>query len=234
MHLTTSWLDFPKFLLIGWSGLVFVALLLPFAYLIYKLLIKLLDPGPTSRQIIAAWLLAACVLVVYGDEFVIAREAQKLCVSEAGLRVYETVQVDGFINPFGSGKETIEQGFQFMEKRSGFHRWIHISKIGGEVVVKTIEHPESIYEVVTRGQGATSRCCYRNTLEIRERTTGKLKGSYYTYTIKRGWIRSISPVSGRPMSYRCTGPSAPTLHTQPAYQATDELISHVLSPRQRD
>ncbi|MGE0482696.1 MAG: hypothetical protein AB7Q81_01005 [Gammaproteobacteria bacterium] len=40
MRLTTSWLDYPHFLLLGWSGLVFVALLLPIARLIYDFMVK--------------------------------------------------------------------------------------------------------------------------------------------------------------------------------------------------
>lgn len=267
MRLTTSWLDYPHFVLLGWSGLVIVALLLPLAYLVYDFLCKRLDPAPGTRQVIAIALFVACVVLVYGDELVIAREAQKLCVNEAGLKVYAKAEVDGFI---GGSREDLDRGFAYYETRVGLQRWIRVAKVsavpnaealaasepryrivrnhdwktvggrsvrvprkGDEVLVEDIESPQSEYEVVTNGQGEGYECRYRQTLEIRNRESGKVMGSNHTFEIWRGWVRSISPVPGVAMRYTCAGPFNPPRVNQTYDDRYGNLVRAVLQPRRR-
>ena len=52
--------------------------------------------------------------VAYGDVFLIARDAKRLCETEAGMKIYRTVEAEGFAGVSSLGAWS-ERGFDFVE-----------------------------------------------------------------------------------------------------------------------
>ncbi|MCB1761110.1 MAG: hypothetical protein KDI68_15170 [Gammaproteobacteria bacterium] len=112
-----------KLYISDFSLVAYVILYLPLAWLLFKLLRRLIVRGlpDAYRGAGKVVLLLALLTLPYWDSFAISYQANRLCAAEGGLHVYDTAEVEGFY-----GDPSIEywskHGFRYVEnyiKRDG-------------------------------------------------------------------------------------------------------------------
>jgi len=89
-------------------------------------------------------LLASCVFAAYFDVFQIAREAERLCTTEAGMRVYKTVEAEG-IYGLHDIRLWSKHGFKWIEY-SQEKKYFKETLDEEGVKVVSIDEPQSRYE----------------------------------------------------------------------------------------
>ena len=131
---------------------------------------------------IAAWLIA------YGDVLMIAREAKRVCEAEAGLRVYRTVEVEGFAGTNDIRKWS-EYGFRFVENQDQSGDVRRYEMVEGHVVVTSGVELRSKYQY----KPTTSVLPYgivRRAEQVRGINTNELLGERVMFGLPAGWVDS--------------------------------------------
>ena len=136
-------------------------------------------------------LLAGFVFIAYYDVVKIAREAEHLCTTEAGLHVYETVEAEG-IYGLTDINYWSQYGFKWVEYTDVLGKHFKLRLSGSQIVNEQIERPESLYEYRSESHQPISRYFEKSRDSILNRETGSVLGEITYFHIFRGWAdRSI-------------------------------------------
>ncbi|HMM76514.1 MAG TPA: hypothetical protein PJ986_12445 [Gammaproteobacteria bacterium] len=172
---------------------------------------------------LAAWLLA------YGDVLMIAREAKRVCETEAGLKVYRTVEVEGF-----AGTSDIEywstQGFSFVESRQPDGTIFRYVPQGEPIRLALQDEMKSKFEYVYLGWTTPKdrKNFYPNTRVIRDIISGEIIGQLVMFSMRYGWLDSpFASSTGAQNSY-CQG--GVPVHYEELEHDGRSFISAVLKP----
>lgn len=136
---------------------------------------------------LAAWLSAW--LVAYGDVLWIAREAKRVCETEAGLRVYATKQVDGFAG-VSSFEPWLEKGFKFTEEKQTDGTYIRHERVGSVIKTTRADRPRSEYEFSYK-IAAVNRHLSLDKRTVQNISTGEAIAEQIDARIYPGWIDSV-------------------------------------------
>ena len=140
--------------------------------------------------LLCVWIVAW--FVAYGDVLLIARDAKRLCETEAGLKVYRTVEVEGF-----AGDPDIslwaKKGFKFVEVR-GADGTISRFEVAQDSPTKSfVEEFRSQYELVSKTI-PKSKYFEEHRKVIQSIKDGEIVGQYTYFRIYPGWLDA--PLAG--------------------------------------
>mgnify|MGYP000355234633 CR=1 FL=1 len=98
---------------------------------------------PRLAALLVVWCLAFAV--AYGDVFLIARDAKRLCETEAGLKIYRTVEAEGF-----AGDSSIDTwsalGFSYVEDIGLNKKKYRYEMLGGQPTAVSVVEFKSEFE----------------------------------------------------------------------------------------
>lgn len=148
---------------------------------------------------LAAWLLA------YGDVLMIAREAKRVCETEAGLKVYRTVEVEGFAGMTGISEWAVK-GFHYVEYIDGTGGTIIYRMLDGVPLVIHAANTVSLFGYFSEPEKLIGKLSVRRE-QVRAITGGDVLGELITYWPTLGWIdRFIGQYVGfNPTPKMCEG-----------------------------
>lgn len=160
---------------------LFGLLVLP---ILYWLLIRRLQWWLQAALVPA--LLAGFVFIAYYDVVKIAREAEHLCTTEAGLHVYETVEAEGIYGLRDIHYWT-KYGFKWLEYTDvlGKHFRVHLSE--NRLIKEQIEAPESLFEYRIESHQPISSHLEKSKQLILNRRSGSTLADITYFHIFRGW-----------------------------------------------
>ena len=130
-------------------------------------------------------LLAGFVFIAYYDVVKIAREAEHLCTTEAGLHVYETVEAEGIYGLRDIHYWT-KYGFKWLEYTDVLGNYIKLQLNGVEAVKEQVEMLDSRYEYRAVSHEPISLFFERSRDYVRDRTSGRILGDVTYFHIFRG------------------------------------------------
>ncbi len=118
----------------------------------------------------------------------------KVC-PKAGLHIYRTVVVDGFMALTGGESYILKDGYSFVESKDFYNKGIvtryektasGVRRLDGVPPISEWELVENLNQEIDKKPGVTiSRSVIRN------RQTGEVIADYYYYSAWRGWIDAL-------------------------------------------
>lgn len=145
---------------------------------------------------LAVWLLAW--LVAYGDVLMIAHEAKRMCETEAGLKVYRTVEVEGFAGVIDIDYWA-KKGFRFLEYVDRDGTIYHIEKGKRPVRLQSRNKMQSEVEYEYLGWTTHSQQSKfaPHKYVIRDLNSKEILGELINFQMQYGWLdRPITGASG--------------------------------------
>lgn len=122
------------------------------------------------------------------------------------MKVYKTVQVDGYLTNFGYGEAALQEGFGYLEKLNYPTKLTLYVKQGGRMVEQVINPQKENYEPKSRfeyvyefgGPSNAGKNIFVSRSVSRDRTSGELLGEAVTYSAYPGWLeRNTVQLLGR-------------------------------------
>ncbi|MBI2994130.1 MAG: hypothetical protein HYY48_08150 [Gammaproteobacteria bacterium] len=137
-----------------------------------------------SRMFAICGLWLAAIAIGFTDVYLIAREARRLCTAEAGVRVYKTVQAEGFLGDSGI-EYWANYGFRYVEAefRGGNKRRYEL--LDGKRKESEISEIISRYEVKTEFIYTIPHFTKIRTI-VSDRHTGGIMGQLILFNIYPG------------------------------------------------
>ncbi len=184
----------------------------------------------TKRRVpimLALWsVLAVCT---YWETFAIALQAKMLCETEAGIKVFRTVEAEGFL-----GTTDIEfwarRGFRYVESRGAGRQMFRrtMEPVGGKArpqIRRTeVENFLSKYEFSLQ-EASFPPCCSAFNIVVRVIDTGEVLGKASNIRIHRSSLDRLIPVERSAPG--CTGPGHITRNN---LIFSDDLVALVIKP----
>lgn len=181
---------------------------------------------PRLAVLLGVWLVAWCI--AYGDVLLIAREAKRLCETEAGLRVYRQDAANGFLGTTDI-KRWASFGFSYVENKSSDGKLRIFEIVDG--VVRESDSPlqKSEHEFSISLSPADFKMV-RHSERVTHLRTGKVIGEQMLIFLRPGWIDSVvGRVTGiRQIPKFCWGNGRIT--TEGLDVSTSDLIVKTLLP----
>jgi hypothetical protein len=185
----------PDYLyLTGLGRLAYLALWLPltiavtvaaYAFLAHR------NAGRTVRILAVAPLGLIIATAPLWDLYAIGVEAKRLCKEQSGLKVYRTVEAEGFVGS-GLGKRLVEYGYQYVES-GGDDKMSRYTARGGDIVYERITEFTSRYWVKS---GDSHRVIgnhfSRSSDQVVDRQTGEVLGELVVIGIYPGWFDNVA------------------------------------------
>ncbi|HAD04470.1 MAG TPA: hypothetical protein DCF93_07535 [Desulfuromonas sp.] len=147
------------------------------------------------RQFRSAWpFLVALSLVLltlpFWDVYTISREADRLCKEQGGLRVYKTVEAEGFLGD--SGIEIWSKyGFKFVESGGG-DKMSRYSIVDGKPTHQRVEKFISHYQLNTGdNHRVIEKYFARTNYQVIDLRSDEILGELVTFSIYPGWLDNI-------------------------------------------
>lgn len=120
------------------------------------------------------------------DVIAISHEAGKLCKAQAGLKVYRTVEAEGFLG--GAIEYWSRYGFSYVESGGGDKMSRYTMK-DGKVVHQRIQEFISRYQSKTGESGVVIAPHFsRSSDQVVDRQTGEILGELIVLSIYPGWL----------------------------------------------
>lgn len=155
---------------------------------------------PKLRGFKKAAALIVAVLLAYaiplGDVTINSLSMVKACPS-AGLRIYKTVEVEGYLTNIGDGDILKKRPYKFIEapqlKTDSTYYWTHYEKLfDGTVSSKQLDQPTAVYESISvdwhmdkaRGVEASAYI-------VRNRISGEVLAEWNLFNPLPGWLDKI-------------------------------------------
>ncbi len=171
-------------LLIFLFGLV----VLPLLYFIF------IRRGPWWAQAaLVPAVLVGFIFVAYYDVVKIAREAEHLCTTEAGLHVYETVEAEGLYG-LSDIRYWSKYGFKWLEYTDVVGKNFRSRLDGKEIVREEINSPQSVYEYRVESHRPISQYLEKSRQLILNRSSGSILSEVTYFHIFRGWADRLIDV----------------------------------------
>jgi len=161
-------------------------------------------------------------IAVFGDVYLIGRQATKLCNENAGLYVYRTVEAESFLGAAGI-KNWIGYGFKFTEG-GGDDRKIRYFYENGKPTFKEIDKFLSRYELVITREKLFPKIA-RHQYQVIDRHSNELLGEVIQFTIDGGWAdEAFYGITGmRRNPWKCRGESI-------GDSSPINIVTHVIKP----
>ncbi len=173
---------------------------------------------------LAAWLLA------YGDVLMIAREAKRVCETEAGLKVYRTVEVEGFAGT-NDIKKWADYGFSFVEDRKPSGEILRYEFVNGQKAIFSVSTVVSQFEYAV-AYSELPRRITRRAEQVREIVTHQILGERVMFELPPGWVdRKLGGLGFHRVPVWCMSPGIVTSETS-MYPAA-EVIKRTLLARKK-
>jgi len=145
---------------------------------------------------VAAVVLVALVAAIapVWDVALASYQVAQLCRA-AGLKVYETAHVDGYLTNVGSGAE-LKEGFSYIELRNSANTLTVFTKAGDKLDKQTINTAQTPYQIKSRYEfklgnlvpvDGSALIGVSHSLVI-DRTTNTKLGESIVYTVLPGWL----------------------------------------------
>lgn len=176
---------------------------------------------------LSVWMFAW--FIAYGDVLLIAREAKRVCEAEAGLRVYQRANAEGF-----AGSDDIQfwssKGFRFVEKERDdgvVYRYaigMPPQRLGSSAEMISRYKYEYWGLVVSEREGGF----IPNKRVIRDLETGQVLGELVRFSVPYGWIDGYFSAATGAENLHCEG-GAP-VHQDELRNGERALIMAVLQP----
>ena len=133
---------------------------------------------------LSVWMFAW--FIAYGDVLLIAREAKRVCEAEAGLRVYRTVEADGFA---GSNdiRKWAARGFRYVEELNEGTNSTLYKLVDGNLSVSISEKAISTHEYITVSSVQPYQIVRRAEL-VRSIQSREVLGERVMFAIPVGWL----------------------------------------------
>ena len=198
----------PRLLSYGGPELFVAVVILVVTPLLYWLVLRRFKFGLILIVIGILW--TGAVVAAYWDVYLISKEAERLCREEAGLRVYKTVEAEGFLGD--SGIEYWSQyGFRYLEAEFIGGRKFRYTLLDGEVVKEPVEELWSRYEYATDSE-VLEMPFTRDRKFIRDRQSDEVLGEIVSFAVYPGWIdsRMLGFLGFTWTPPRCVGDHPPT------------------------
>lgn len=184
-----------KFYLSDGALLLLVVVYAPIVVLALWWLWRKLPQRRSIRFAITTVVALAASAVPLWDVAITSVQMARLCPG-AGLKVYRTVEADGYLANFGYGEEVLKAGFSYFEKK------VHPGKISvyerrnGKISEQSINPKTTTYTPKSRYEYQyDSGSALKGALHIavrrsmtKDRTSGELLGEELTYTAFPGWV----------------------------------------------
>lgn len=138
------------------------------------------------KYLAALWMVS--ILIAYGDVFVIAVEAKRLCSKEAGMRIFSTAETDGIAGLLGI-QDVYKFGFDYVERPAPGSKKIFLRErlINGKIVSEQVTELISKYELFSE-RTALTLPIVKEREAIRERETGRVLGEIIAFKFYPGWL----------------------------------------------
>lgn len=160
---------------------LFGLLVLP---ILYWLLIRRLQWWLQAALVPA--LLAGFVFIAYYDVVKIAREAEHLCTTEAGLHVYETVEAEGIYGLWDI-EYWAKYGFNWVEYSELDGQHYRALLVEGKPKTTTTAALQSVFEFRSESHVPVSAYLEKSRVLIANRISGAVLGEAVYFHIFRGW-----------------------------------------------
>ncbi len=129
------------------------------------------------------------------DVFITSARMARVCPN-AELKIYKTLQVDGYLTDFGYGENAIQRGFSYMEKQTRRDEITIYAKRGHEVVKTVIDPTKTPYTYKSQyeyryGESEVMKGALHMTKSrsvVVSRTNGDILGEAVVYTAFPGWV----------------------------------------------
>lgn len=173
-------------------------------------------------------LVAAFTVVVYYDVMKIAREAERLCTTQAGLRVYRTVEAEG-IYGVSDIRYWAKYGFKWVEYADALGGIVRSHLEGNSIVNEFVKTSSSLYEYRIKQPSPLSRHIEIAKQVLLERSNSVPLAELIVLYIHRGWAdRAINP-GFEFVPPACAGPIK--LKDPDAIGGT-QFIKNIIKPKQ--
>ncbi|RLJ69173.1 hypothetical protein [Sulfurisoma sediminicola] len=125
------------------------------------------------------------------DVYAIGVEAKRLCKEQAGLKVYRTVEADGFLGS-GLGKRLMEYGYKYVES-GGDDKMSRYTAKDGDIVHERITEFTSRYWVKTGdSHRVIGKHFSRSSDQVVDRQTGEVLGELVVIGIYPSWFDNVA------------------------------------------
>jgi hypothetical protein len=177
------------------SLFVLIIFYLPFVLLVlWRVLRKSLPFG--RKMGMAALIVVIAYAIPLGDVTINSIAMAKVCPS-AGLHIYRTVEVEGYLTDIGDGDILKKHPYRFIERPQlnvdGTYDWIHYEKQpDGTVFYGRLDQPTAEYEVayeqwhVDKKRGVES-----SAYVVRNRLSGEVLAERNLFNPLPGWLDKI-------------------------------------------
>ena len=151
----------------------------------YRLFLKLWPLRMRVTSVLGFWLVA--VIVAYGDVFLIAMEAKRLCGEEAGMKIYRTMETEGILG-YSSARDLQDHGIKYVESATSAGRpFLRTSIENGEYKEERINRFASQVELKGEEVPLSSSIVRQRNLLI-ERSNGSVLSEVVAFKFYPGWI----------------------------------------------
>ena len=177
-------------------------------------------------------------LVWNADNLATSLWVAALCKFQGGLRVYQTVEAEGYLGRYEI-RDWHEYGFRYVEKKQRKYQqeptYTRLTIAGNVKRTTRIEHPISRYEVVEIAGAKSGYRTRRWGTVVRDTRTGEVLGELRYYLVKPGIFDSmvLSILTGSASSWdACDTRPGPELNAQGLRRAYgyDDVIKAILKP----
>lgn len=177
-------------LYLGLAGPLLLYVYLPLAIVVLLLLMRKLKSWKARAFVLPFYLIAAYAIPL-GDVTYHSLNMAKAC-TKAGLHVYRTVVVDGFLGEYASADALRQHPYVFLENRpfSSDPDVVRFERSGDQIINTTRPAPTAEWEIVKepfdhpdKSLGVTV-----DGHVIRNLRTGEVIAEYFVFSAWRGWI----------------------------------------------
>ena len=153
----------------------------------YRVFLKLRPLRVQITAVLGFWI--AAVIVAYGDVFLIAMEAKRLCGEEAGMKIYRTIKAEGILG-YVSVRDHQDHGIKYVESATSSGRPLLRESIeNGEYKEERIDVFTSQVQLA-RNETRLSVGSVRVQDLLIERSTGSMLAEIIAFEFYPGWIDS--------------------------------------------
>jgi hypothetical protein len=178
---------------LGWTA--YLVIYLPLTLVVCALIYSKLAPTWKSSRARTAMLVSVALVVAtvpLWDVFVLSFEAQRLCREQAGLKVYRTVEAEGFLGD--SGIEIWSKyGYRYVESGGTLGRKFRDTMKHGKAVSDRVDEYISRYQLRAGDMHrVVGRYFSRTSQQVIDRGTGEVLGELVVFGIYPGWLDNIA------------------------------------------
>jgi hypothetical protein len=178
----------------------YVVVYLPLVFGVLWLLYKKVKLAWPPIVVLALVLLA----LPFWDVYMIGRYAERLCREQGGLRVYRTVEVEGFLGG-GSVERWTQYGFSYVESGGSKNRKFREFIRDGKVITEEVTEYISLYQLAGENHTAVNKYISRSSNQIISRADGEVLGELVYFSIYPGYFDGffLRLVSSGPTVWIC-------------------------------